>query len=99
FSSCIAEAVKSVEQFHSDIQGINSDILEHYAEEFRQRFHSKDFLDSQAYLVWFQGKDIMKSLCSRLSPNFPRRNFEEWAAQHVDAKKHPDLHELISLIP
>lgn len=99
YSTCLAEAKRLVDSFRGDIQGVDSTRLETFAEEFRQRFTSPTFLEKQGYLVWFHGKDLMKLLCKRLSPNFPRNNYLEWAAQHVDITKHPDLQSLLSLIP
>lgn len=99
YSTCITEAKHLVESFRNDVQGIDITRLETFAEEFRQRFTSSAFLENQGYLIWFHGKDLMKLLCKHLSPTFPRRNYLEWAAQHIDIALHPDLQDLLSLIP
>ena len=72
--------------------------LQEYAETYRGRFNAPHFLEERGYLVWFHGKDHLVHLCHRLAPNFPQRHYVEWAAEHVDLRKHPDLQQLVAAV-
>lgn len=80
-----------------EIQDVHPGCLPEYAEAYRGRFNDRRFLENRGYLTWFHGKDHLVQLCRRLAPNFPRWPYANWAAEHVDVRKHPDLQQLIAL--
>lgn len=98
YQTCLTQARQLVETFQNQIQDIHPDLLQQHAESFRERFRDQNFLKEQKYLIWFHGKDHLVQLCRRLAPNFPRRNYAEWAAEHIDISKHPDLQQLVTLV-
>jgi hypothetical protein len=97
YDHCLAQASQLVLSFQQEIQGIHPDHLQTHAETYRERFADHHFFERARYLIWFHGKDHLVLLCRRLSPNFPRRHYADWAAEHVDIQKHPDLQQLVTL--
>lgn len=97
YEDCLDQACQLVASFQDQIQGIHPDRLQEYAEAYRERFNDNRFLEERGYLIWFHGKDHLVQLCRRLAPNFPRRHYADWAAEHVDMHKHPDLQQLVGL--
>ena len=97
YDNCLTEACRLVTSFQSQIQNVHPDRLREYAEVYRGRFNEHHFLEEQGYLVWFHGKDHLVQLCCRLASNFPRRHYADWAAEHVDVRKYPDLQQLVAL--
>ncbi len=97
YDDCLAQAHQLVTSFQNQIKNIYSERLQEYAEIYHERFNDHHFLEKRGYLVWFHGKDHLVKLCRRLAPNFPRRHYANWAAEHVDVDKHPDLKQLADL--
>lgn len=97
YDNCLAQATELVKSFQTQIQDIHPDNLQKHAESYRQQFAKPSFFQEHKYLVWFHGKDHLAQLCRRLAPNFPRRHYAEWAAEHIDITKHPDLQHLVEL--
>lgn len=97
YDDCLAEACQLVTSFQDQIQSVHPDRLREHAEMYRKRFNDHRFLEDRGYLVWFHGKDHLVQLCHRLAPDFPRRHYADWAAEHVDVCKHPDLQQLVGL--
>lgn len=56
-----------------------------------------DFIESDKFLIYFQGKDFMKSLSQRL-PDFSPKNYYRFAKKKFDYRIHPDLVELRELL-
>jgi hypothetical protein len=98
YGECLAEAARLVDTFDAQSQGIRSDCLQERAENYRERFHDRRFYQEHNYLVWFHGKDHLVLLCRQLATNFPRRHYVSWAAEHIEATKHPDLQEFVSYV-
>jgi len=97
YDDCVAQAHRLVTSFQDQVQGIHSDRLQECAQVYREQFNDDRFLEGHGYLTWFHGKDHLVQLCRRLAPNFPRQHYADWAAEHVDIHKHPDLQQLITL--
>jgi hypothetical protein len=97
YDDCLAEASQLASSFQDQIQNIHPDHLQTYANIYRERFHSQGFLDTRGYLVWFHGKDYLVHLCRRLTPDFPRKSYANWAAECVDVQRHPELQQLVGL--
>lgn len=97
YEDCLEQACQLVASFQNQIQGIHPDRLQEYAEAYCQRFNDNHFFEEPGYLVWFHGKDHLVQLCCRLAPNFPRRHYAAWAAEHLDVHKYPDLQQLAAL--
>ncbi len=98
YDHCLAQASELVLSFQQGIQDIHPDHLQACAEAYRERFTDHHFFESAQHLIWFHGKDHLALLGRRLSPSFPRRHYANWAAEHVDIQKHPDLQQLVTLI-
>ena len=98
YDDCIAKGCQLVSSFQDRIQGIHLGRFQEYAERYRERFSDYRFLEQDGYLIWFHGKDHLAQLCRRLAPNFPRRNYANWAAEHIDVGKYPDLKQLVDLV-
>lgn len=97
YNDCLEEACRLSVSFQEQVQNVQSQQLQDYAEAYRERFSDDQFFEQHEYLAWFHGKDHLAQLCRRLAPNFPRRHYASWAAEHVNAKKHPDLQQLVAL--
>lgn len=97
YDDCLIQASQLVTSFQSQIQDVHPDRLREHARTYRQQFNDERFWESGGYLVWFHGKDHLAQLCRRLTPNFPRRHYANWAAEHVDIRQHPDLQQLVAL--
>lgn len=97
FRDCLRCADQLVTAFQKEVGGVGGGQLQEYAQEYQERFSQESFLSEHKYLVWFHAKDLLAQLCKHLVPSFPRRHYVNWAAEHVDVGKHPDLQELVSL--
>lgn len=95
YDHCFDQACKLIIAFREQIQGIRLDCFQEYAQEYRDRFGKTSFLENRRFLIWFHGKDHIVRLCHRLAPNFPRRHYTSWAAEHIDIGAHSDLQELV----
>jgi hypothetical protein len=98
YQDCLAQACHLVESFLDQVQNVNVNELHSWANTYRDQFNDDDFYQEHKYLIWFHGKDHLVQLCRRLAPSFPRRNYVNWAAEHIDISKHPDLEQLVALI-
>ena len=97
YNDCLAQAHQLVESFQIQLQNVQSHRLEEYVKDYHKRFTNQDFLKNREYLIWFHGKDHLAQLCQHLAPNFPRRHYADWAAEHLDVSRHPDLQQLAKL--
>ncbi len=97
YEDCLSQACQIVVSFQTQTQDVHPDRLQEYAEVYHQRFNDNHFIEERGYLVWFHGKDHLVQLCRRLAINFPRRHYADWAAESLDASKHPDLQQLVAL--
>jgi len=72
---------------------------ENYDKEFNHfsTLFSDDFIESNQFLVYFQGKDYMKSLC-RLLPKFSSKDYYDYVKANFDYTKFKDLVELRKII-
>jgi hypothetical protein len=98
YGNCLDQARQLVTSLQDQIRDVQPDRLQEYARTYRQQFDDDHFWKDDGYLVWFHGKDHLVELCRRLGPNFPRRHYADWAAEHVDVRKHPDLQQLVEQI-
>lgn len=96
YADCLAQACQLVTFFQDQIPDVHPDLLQEYAQVYREQFNAQHFFEGRGYLVWFHGKDHLVQLCHCLAPNFPRRHYAAWAAEHVDVHKHPDLQQLVT---
>jgi hypothetical protein len=97
YDDCLTQACQLATSFQDRIQSVCPGRLQECARACREQFSDGRFLEGRRYLVWFHGKDHLVQLCRRLAPNFPRRHYATWAAEHVDVNKHPDLQQLVAL--
>lgn len=56
-----------------------------------------DFFRSKKFLIYFQGKDFMKSLCKKL-PNFSPKNYYQYAKSKFNYQDFNDFVELRSIL-
>jgi hypothetical protein len=97
YDNCLTEACQLVQSFQDQIKNVQSDLLKKYVKDYRKRFTNQNFLKNREYLIWFHGKDHLAQLCRHLAPNFPRRHYADWAAEHLNINKYPDLQQLVNL--
>lgn len=93
---CIDEAKKLVVDAKTKTDRWTEAVLRQEAERFLAVFDN-DFFSHQQYLVWFQGKDLAKSICNRLN-NFDMRLYYKFAKQRFDYTKFADLVELRTIV-
>lgn len=70
--------------------------FEQIYQQFIELF-DEEFMETQQYLVWYQGKDFASAL-KRILPNFPMKSYYKFALQHFDYRQFADLVELKALI-
>jgi hypothetical protein len=72
---------------------------EKYNEMFNKfsSLFSDDFIESYQFLIWFQGKDFMKSLCKTLGGLSPK-DYYQFSKARFDYTKYPDLVQLRELL-
>jgi hypothetical protein len=97
YEDCLTQAAQLVTAFQNQVQNVHPDLLREQAKAYRKQFNDHRFFEEREYLVWFHGKDYLVQLCRHLAPNFPRRHYAEWAAEHINIDKHPDLQQLVNL--
>lgn len=93
---CIAEAYCLIRPIKIKSDRWTKSELTQNVESFLTKF-DKDFFDRQDYLVWFQGKDLAKSICNRLD-NFDLRAYYKYAKEQFDYTKYADLVELRTIV-
>ncbi|MBR3567925.1 MAG: hypothetical protein IKN94_06595 [Salinivirgaceae bacterium] len=93
---CIAEAYELIRPIKIKTEQWTESVLKQKVNLFLTRF-DKDFFDRQDYLIWFQGKDLAKSICNRLD-NFDLKSYYKYAKEHFDYKKFADLVELRTIV-
>jgi len=98
YDDCLVEACRLVTSFQDQVRAVQPERLQEYAEMYREQFNACHFFEEHQHLVWFHGKDHRTQLCRHLAPNFPWRHYANWAVEHVDIRKHPDLQQLRSLV-
>jgi len=93
---CKNEGYKKIEQSLDKTQTWNR---KNYDLEFNQfvKLFSDEFIESQHFLVYFQGKDYMKSLC-KLLPGFSPKDYYKYAKANFDYTKFRDLVELRNIV-
>jgi hypothetical protein len=98
FKSCMNSALDLVKQFRCSVLPVNRRSLSAYASDYHQRFHDPQFWSSSEYLIWFQGKDIQKSMGRNKQNWISLDKYFEWATEKLDWQSHPDLTELNRLL-
>ena len=93
---CIAEAYDLIRPIKIKSDRWTKSELTQNVELFLTIF-DKGFFDRQDYLVWFQGKDLAKSICNRLD-NFDLGSYYKYAKEQFDYTKFADLVELRTIV-
>lgn len=72
---------------------------EHFEEKVRKflMVFNDSFFDREDYLVWFQGKDLAKSICRKVD-NFPMNAYYKFAESRFDYSAFADLVELRTIV-
>ncbi len=98
FDACRLHATDMVNQFRCNVLPVNRRAFHRYVDQYHQQFQNPSFGSSKSYLVWFQGKDIIKAM-SRSKPGWiSLKPYCVWAAQQLNWKSHPDLEQLSKLL-
>jgi len=97
FPECLDQAMKLVDNFVKEVSVVTVDKLSDAVQDYRRRFTQDEFYSEQFFLVWFHGKDLLANLSRYLAPNFPRKHYAKWAANHVSLSSHPDLQNLADI--
>lgn len=93
--SCVREAQKLLNDFNSRSHPIDLNQFHDRLNGFLETFRDKGFWDNRRYKIYFSGKDLttqMQKQSSKL-PSF-KDYHHNWAVEHFDWQKHPDLIEL-----
>jgi len=93
---CRSEGYKKIKQSLNQTQNWSED---NYNTEFNNfiNLFSDDFIASKKFLIYFQGKDYMKSLCKFL-PGFSPKDYYNFAKANFDYTIYQDLVQLRSLV-
>ncbi len=93
---CIDEANRLILDAKIKTDRWNEADLRQKVERFLAIFDN-DFFNRQDYLVWFQGKDLAKSICNRLN-NFDMKSYYKFAKSRFDYTVFADLIELRTIV-
>lgn len=93
---CIDEANRLILDAKIKTDRWNEADLRQEVERFLAIFDN-DFFNRQDYLVWFQGKDLAKSICNRLN-NFDMKSYYKFAKSRFDYTVFADLVELRTIV-
>lgn len=93
---CIDEANRLILEAKIKTDLWNEAELRQEVERFLVKFDD-DFFNRQDYLVWFQGKDLAKSICNRLN-NFEMKSYYKFAKLRFDYRAFADLVELRTIV-
>lgn len=89
----IAKIAATIEETENWSEQAFDDVLN----SFSNQFDADSFYENADFLVWFQGKDLAKSL-SRLLPQFPMKSYYQFAKKHFDYHQFDDLVELRRIV-
>ncbi|MBL7133705.1 MAG: hypothetical protein ISS78_06370 [Phycisphaerae bacterium] len=92
YESCLGEAEGLVGSSRANTDGVTVELLKERATAYKVRFEIDAFWGERRYLVWFHGKDLLRSMQRKLPISL--KHFCEWATGNVDWKDHEDLVEL-----
>lgn len=95
-NECMIEAYNLIHTAQNKTNRWNEVELRQEVEHFLSIFDN-DFFNRQDYLVWFQGKDLAKSICNRLN-NFDMKSYYEFAKSRFDYTMFADLVELRTIV-
>lgn len=98
FDACMNAARALVAEYRRVGDGVHETSVEESARRFRETFASPTFWDSQAYLVWFHGKDLRKAIQKGPQVRISLKSFCDWAVDKVDLDACPDILELERLM-
>lgn len=95
---CRDEAIKLINNFLQAASGVTIEKFETQFAYYQKLFDTEAFWKNQQYLVWFNGKDILKEMARQRSGYPPltgsKSRFPDWAIQKFNLDQHPDLLEL-----
>ncbi len=94
---CIDEANRLIHDAKIKTDRWNEAELRQEVERFLAIFDN-DFFNRQDYLVWFQGKDLAKSICNRLNNNFEMKSYYKFAKLRFNYRAFADLVELRTIV-
>jgi len=93
---CQNQGYKKVEQSMVKMKGWTKGNFDLEFNRFVNLF-SDEFISENQFLIFFQGKDYMKSFCT-LVPNFSPKDYYNYAKANFDYTKFKDLVELRNLV-
>lgn len=88
--ACLKEAEAIITQFMQGVIVVTKQIsLMAIFSEYQQQFQSEGFRHA-VYRYWFHGKDVLRTWL-RTIPNLSYAHYCQWAADHLEWHKFPDL--------
>jgi hypothetical protein len=94
FEDCLLKAKQLVNEFAAQVTPITTEKLEKMAVEYNRKWTS-DFYQSQQFLVWFHGKDLLEAWRRRIGFSDQEcQSYIGWAIKNLDIGLYPDLVEL-----
>lgn len=94
--ACMDSAFNLIQEAKTKSENWTKEHFEEKVREFLMVFNDS-FFDREEYLVWFQGKDLAKSICRKMD-NFPIKAYYKFAKLRFDYKKFADLIQLRTIV-
>jgi hypothetical protein len=91
---CVEQAKQLIATFKDIIIGVGEVQFEQHLNHYRDKFVQTEFWEKEQYLVWFHGKDLKKAMPKNKPGTISLKHFFNWATEHLELTKHPDLLEL-----
>jgi len=91
FEDCLIRATELVNVFLSETKDISIEKLNNIARDFLQRFSTEEFFDSNLYINWFHGKDLLKSIFNVLKFQPLYGLYIDWGLNNLNFCNFPDL--------
>ncbi len=100
---CLAESIKIIEAYRRPLESVTIDVLKVAFSAFSTIFDSQEHYDSEEYLVYSNGKDIVKSFNNvfnaKTKQSFPNwEDYYDFAIKEIDFKQFADLKKLFDII-
>jgi hypothetical protein len=93
---CETEAKELIDQFTQAVAQVTQAKFKESLERYRAKFRQPEFEGKKDYLIWFQGKDLIKMMHREKQSwiSLKGEDFLKWTIEHTDIEKHDDLKEL-----
>ncbi len=91
YEACLLEATKLVKAYLLEVKDISVEKLDNVAKDYLQLFSAKEFFDTKRYLIWFHGKDLIKSILTEFKFQSLFGVYMNWGLENLNFNAYPDL--------